>query len=215
MLSPFALTTVAVTKSFMGMDLTDTSQDSLIEFLINSTTEAIQKECSRIFGIGSYTFSLFVESAPAPLQMYPYNQILQVPPLLHCKKDLLLEQYPILTASVVVDGQVFKDYKVIAENGILRNHHGWQGAIEVKYTAGYVMPKDEVLPTTADPVGVPLTLPYDLEELCNQLLAITYQMRGSQHNTIEDIGPLRNKYITEIPRWIQEKLERYRKPVMV
>lgn len=214
MLSSYALTTLATAKMFMGIDLTDTSEDSLIEFLINSTTDAIQKECSRIFGVGSYTLSIFVEPAPAPLPMYPYNQILQAPPLLNYKKDLLLDQYPVLTASVMVDDQAFTDYKLIAESGMLQNYHGWQDKIDVTYTAGYVLPQNEVLPTTDDPVGIPRTLPYDLEETCCQLLSITYQMRGSEQNEQEDIGPLRNKYITNIPTWIKEKLEYYYKPVI-
>jgi hypothetical protein len=214
MLSSYALTTLVTAKMFMGIDLTDTSQDTLLEFLINSTTDAIQKECSRIFAVGSYTFSFFVERAPSPLPMYPYNQILQAPPLLNCKKDLLLEQYPIATVSVMVDEQPFTDYKLLAESGMLRNHHGWQGKIDGSFTAGYVLPKDEVLPTTDDPVGVPRTLPYDLEETCCQLLSITYQMRGSEHNEQEDVGPMRNKYITTIPTWIKEKLEHYYKPVI-
>lgn len=215
MLSPFALTTIDMAKAFMGLDPIDTSQDDLIEFLINSTTDAIQKECSRIFNAGSYEYK-----KKFPLQDVEYiggyglygGYRGRMPQRI---RKIDLEQYPLLTAIVTVNGNVFTDFTVDNESGSLINEHFWDGEIDVLYTAGYVLPKDEVLPTVAKPIGVIRTLPFDLEETCCQLLSITYNMRGSEHNEQEDVGPMRNKYVTHIPTWIKQKLEHYYRPVIV
>jgi len=72
----------------------------------------------------------------------------------------------------------------------------------------YVLPKD-------DTTGTARTLPYNLESACIELVAIAYQMRGSEHLKQEYIGPLRSFFLEQMPFAVKETLDRYREYIFV
>lgn len=203
-LSPHALTTVQAVKDYLRIAPEDTSNDSSLERQINAVSEWLERYCNRHFEKSIYT-ELHIG---------------------HGRENLLLEQYPILSVeSITVNENAVSasEYEIRSEEGILYRERLWpaksflegldwdpiQGKrnIEVVYTAGYVLPKD-------DSTETPRTLPYDLEDACIQLVAIRHEKRGSEHLSSETIGPLKSDFIDGIPPHIESVLNKYKKWVV-
>lgn len=200
-LSNHALTTYAAVKEYLKLS-TDDEQNSL-ERMINAVSEMIEKYCDRHFEKATYT------------EKYRGNN----------RQLLRLNQYPVLSvASVTIDGDAADDYEILSEEGMLYREDLWTWTgysiglvgedagskrnIEVQYTAGYVLPKDDGNPDSR-------TLPYDLEDACIQLVAIRHEMRGSEHMKSERIGPLTSDFVEDIPSHIRRVLDKYRRLVIV
>lgn len=213
-LSAHALTTVGTAKGFIGIPADDLTKDSLLEFLINATSERIEKYCSRHFEKATY------------IEYY----------MGHERQRLLLNQYPIVSiASVELNGQTLAstEYEIEdADAGILYREIGWpwQGYsvglvgepnvparnIKVVYIAGYVLPKDAT-------VDNPRTLPYDLEQACVSFVAYLYGGRVGAGKASEQQGAVRADYeklisgdkLLSLPPEVAALCEGYRKPVVV
>ncbi|MFZ5688670.1 MAG: phage head-tail connector protein [Bacillota bacterium] len=204
-LLPHALTTYEAVKEYLK--LSDDTQKSSIERMINAVSEFIEGYCDRHFEKATYT------------EKYRGNG----------RQKLLLNQYPVTAVtSVTVNGTTVDpaEYEVLSEEGILYNDGLWPWTgyyvgligeptgsklgIEVQYTAGYVLPKDD---GTGTPPAV-RNLPYDLEDACIELVAIRYEMRGSEHMKRETIGPLTSEFIQDIPEHILKVLNKYKKLVV-
>lgn len=170
-----ALTTLEVVKSYVLKDMTDTSKDNLLERLINAVSGFIEKYCDRKFGKATYT------------EKYRGNN----------RQLLRLNQYPVTAVTLVtIDGNAVNDYEILAEEGMLYRENLWTWTgysiglvgedagskrnIEVQYTAGYVLPKDENL--QANPPIV-RTLPYDLEQACILMVQYYYKTDISYFST--------------------------------
>ncbi len=156
-----ALTTLDQTKSHLGIDLTDTSQDDLLIFFINAASEYVEKACGRKFGKtvydvkidGTGTQSIFVSNLP----------IISIASVTQDCSAVASDQYVIYNES----GKIFKD-------------RGWTFGnqnIEINYTAGFVLPKDE--DTQANPPVV-RTLPFDLELVCIKLAGAAFNKKDAE-----------------------------------
>lgn len=206
-LSVHALTTIAAVKDYLRISLADTSQDASFERTIKAVSDFIEGYCGRHFEKATYT------------EKYRGNG----------RQKLLLNQYPIISvASVTVNDGLLdaSEYEILAEEGTLYRESLWPWSgysaglvgepvgsrrnIQVQYTAGYILPKDD---GTGTPPAV-RNLPYDLEDACIELVAIRHEMRGSEHMKQETIGPLTSEFIQGIPDHIIKVLNRYRKLVV-
>lgn len=194
-LSDKALTTVASAKDYMG--LLDDDSDYVIELLINSVSEDIEKRCRRTFRQTTQTEKVIGSSG----------------------HNLLLACYPVTAVSAVtIDGVAvaLTEYEILAESGeLFRIDNTWPSSehrnITVAYTGGYVLPGQEN--KTATPPVV-RNLPYDLETACIKMVAVDFQRRGSEHLQTEVLGPLRSDFLADYPRHVLDVLERYTRPVI-
>ena len=110
---------------------------------------------------------------------------------------IVLSQYPLITTPMVtVDGVADTDFTTHTSKGVLEKAGGWTGTVVVTCSAGYA------------------TIPADLELVVIRLAGIALNMQGSEHLTEETIGPLRSKYITDIPLYLQKIIDRYKRPIL-
>lgn len=154
-----ALTTLEDAKTMLGIDPSDENEqrDAMLTNLINYASAWIERMTGRKLGRQQYT-QRYVASGT---------------------QELVLLQWPIINVEYVkdtADGSTIApeeyDYTVDGEIGVLYKDNGWtfrgyvgglaydyqapMRYLEVKYTAGYVLPKD----ATEDD---PCTLPADLQ----------------------------------------------------
>ena len=158
MLADNALTTLDRMKLMLGLaGVEDAQTDEVITLLINRASSWIERQIGRHLGRRSYR------------QKYDADG----------QQELVTLEYPIISVEYVKeDGKVVDpktyDFSQDGQIGVIYRDEGWlkagyrrglaydivapKRAIEVSYTAGYVLPKD----ATADD---PQTLPADLEGL--------------------------------------------------
>lgn len=168
-----AMTTLADVKTLLG--ITDTTQDLRLEMLINSNSAMIARACDRVFTRATYTAETYQGTN---------------------RQLLVLRQWPVVSVtSVSVGGTVMAstEYEIKTQDqdrGVIYKSNGWNQNTQyatgltldtwatgrdysVTYVAGYYMPTD-VTVAPADPhyvVGDPGSLPLDLVNLCNTLVA--------------------------------------------
>ena len=175
MLAANALTTLERMKLMLGLtDVADERMDEIITLLINKASAWIERQAGRHFGKQSYH------------QWYDADG----------QQELVLIEYPIINVEYVkeegrlVDPSRY-DFGQTGEIGVIYRDDGWlkngyrkglaydivasKRAIEVSYTAGYVLPKDA---TDEEPQ----TLPADLEGLVWEMVSQAYTslQNGSQ-----------------------------------
>lgn len=175
MLADNALTTLDRMKLMLGLaGVEDAQTDEVITLLINRASSWIERQIGRHLGRRSYR------------QKYDADG----------QQELVTLEYPIISVEYVKeDGKVVDqktyDFSQDGQIGVIYRDEGWlkagyrrglaydivapKRAIEVSYTAGYVLPKD----ATADD---PQTLPADLEGLIWDIVSQAYTnlQNGSQ-----------------------------------
>lgn len=173
-----ALTTLSDAKAIAG--ISGSTDDALLELLINSASISISGFCDRQFGRQDYT-----EYIPAS-----------------GRQALLLRQWPIAAVSSVSDNGVAlvlnTDYRLDAQDkarGQLYRENGWSGKymvrgmtddpaasariISVTYTAGYYLPGQ-----VGYVAGAADSLPLDVSMVCAQMVTDSYYTtkRGAYGN---------------------------------
>lgn len=193
-LSNQALTTIASAKTYMG--ISDSSQDAMIEQLINSVSDDIANRCNRVFLLAERTEKLNGNGS----------------------SDLLLLHYPVTEiTSVSIDTTVIDADEYSLDNGsgmLTRLGSAWPDGqkMTITYTAGYILPYQAS--SGATPV-VP-TLPYDLEMACIKMIAADINRKGSEHEKTEGLGPLQAAFLdNDYSESVLTILERYKRPVIV
>lgn len=153
-----ALTTMETVRMMLNIPAEDTTSAGLLALLINAASAWVETMIGRRLGLQTYT-ERHVASGT---------------------QELLLNEYPIVSVEYVRDLQggaiCPNDYDIenTKEIGVVYKETCWPFRgytaglagdytaaaryLEVKYTAGYVLPKDAA-------EGNPRTLPYDLESL--------------------------------------------------
>lgn len=199
MLAENALTTLDRMKLMLGLsDIEDERTNEIVTLLINRASSWIERQTGRHLGKRQYR------------QWYDADG----------QQELVTEEYPIISVEYVkedgkeVDPSCY-DYSQTGNIGVIYRDEGWLKAgyrrglafdivapkrvIEVKYTAGYVLPKD----ATDDN---PQTLPADLEGLLWDIVSQAYTnlQNGSQglsSFTISDVSWVFDKSYNE--SWTQ------------
>jgi len=153
-----ALTTLEDMKTMLGISPEDTTNDEIIINLINGVSAWIERMTGRNLSKQTYT------------QWYNASG----------SQTLVLLQWPIVSIDYIkedkfeIDPATY-DYGQTGIIGVVYRDMGWpirtyvgglsydmlayRRLIEVRYTAGYVLPKD------AKPPDEPCTLPYDLQKI--------------------------------------------------
>lgn len=159
-----ALTTVSAVKVYLGIPSTDTSQDVLLEDLVNSFSAFAEKFTGRKFGISDYDETYAgTETQELILKQYPVNYVTSVTDTSIFDVDTPITDYTIKSESGILFRNNFLWYKCPLIKGLSKYEVGRQENYEVVYNAGYVLPKD-------DSELTPRTLPYDLEMLTKTLV---------------------------------------------
>lgn len=175
MLAENAMTTLERMKMMLGITgETDERTDEMVMLLINRASSWIERQTGRHLGKKSYR------------QWYVADG----------QQELVTDEYPIVSVEYVKEqGKLVDpccyDYSQTGNVGVIYRDEGWlkagyrsglaydivapKRAIEVSYTAGYVLPKDA---TEEDPQ----TLPADLEGLVWDMVSQIYTnlQNGSQ-----------------------------------
>ena len=199
MLANNALTTLDRMKQILGLsDIADERTDTIVTLLINRASSWIERQTGRHLGKQSYH------------QWYDADG----------QQELVTMEYPIIKVEYIKEeGKLVDptryDYAQTADVGVIYRDEGWlkagyrkglahdivapKRAIEVSYTAGYVLPKD----ATEDD---PQTLPADLEGLLWDIVSQTYTSqqngsRGLSSFSVSDVTWVFDK--TEHPEWSQ------------
>lgn len=179
-----ALTTIERLKQFNGIVETDVSQDFKLGFLINSASQEIENILGR-----KLKKSQYIEKVKGNNRL-----------------TIQVNNYPLLDVdSIKINGTTVNesDYSFDV-SGIIEGIRPWGASglhygisnfmvqqsknIEIAYTAGYVLPKDE---TEEEPEEEPRTLPYDIEaalfSMINGAMALTDGAAGLKSFSISDV----------------------------
>lgn len=151
MLNIRALTTLEALKKAIGLDVLDVSQDENLTNIINTSSNLIAKYCNTEF----YKRTL--------LEEYEYPQT---------GKITLSTKYIRSITEVVSEGNTLlpEQYKVNSSGILKLKDIPWTSDdIAVTFDAGYVLPKDEVLPDN------PRDLPEELERACLMMCVNMYK----------------------------------------
>lgn len=201
-----ALTTLEDMAEFMGMDLEslpEATKNNIIR-LINAASSYIETVTGRKFRKQEYTEKHFASGY----------------------QELCLNQYPILAVESVMDdeGRTLSGYSFedTGEYGVLFRDEGWavkgyrQGISDdirlssrylmVKYTAGYVLPKDA---TEEDPE----TLPYDLQMIIWQIVQQQWSLAENGANGLSafSISDVSWTFDKELGSQVQEIINSYKR----
>ena len=217
-LSPQALTTIANVKTYL--DISDTSQDTKIEQLINSVSDDIACRCNRVFLSAERTEKLAGNGRQTLLlTYYPITDVKSV-----AANDMALTEatdfdvfadegslfkikgvWPKLESYQMLRPPYIPELPFVDENSLKRN-------IEVVYTAGYILPYQ----ATGGETPVVPTLPYDIEMACIKMVAADINRKGSEHEKSENLGPLQSAFLdNDYSESVLTVLERYKRPVIV
>lgn len=165
-LSDNALTTVGNVKLWIALDPTDTSQDALIEELINIVSESVQTFIDRDLKKQNFTEHLNgTGNSLINVKNYPITVINEIK-----VNEIVLDSTDFeLTSDDAKRGQIYREFGWNMKTTIvgLNFDPGRQlRNINIDYDAGYVLP---TVPQTE-----PRTLPFDLEGVVKSIIANEY-----------------------------------------
>jgi len=155
------LTTYATVKAELG--LTDDTQQTYIERLINVASQKIENYCNRKFNLTTYTLERYTgdDTNKLALRNYPVAALTRV----------IIDDTEIVTSTLILDAIAglidYKDslfYSDTLKSGIAEYPELYQKNIQVTYTAGFA------------------TIPYDLEEVCIKEVVSRYENKGTAKN---------------------------------
>lgn len=185
-----ALTTHAQVKEFLSIDAGDTSQDSIIKFLINGFSAFAEKYTGRIFG--KVTGGSIVVTGRGLNKLYlPYRNLSSI-------ASITDSNGVVIAAS---------GYSINNSLGVVTNLSGaWIDgeSYTVVLTGGYVLPKD-----AADPTPV-RDLPFDLELATVKMVARAFNKKDSEGAMSSSAGSMNVTWQTELDKETKAILDSYR-----
>ena len=125
-----AFLTLDEAKLLLGIALTDTTEDALVQMLIDNSSATIMRVCNRVFAKETLSESWRDLGG----------------------RRLFLTHWPVNAAditSVVANGTTLDpatDYELEELSGKVSNFNGWDEPVVVTYTGGYLLPDDAPLP---------------------------------------------------------------------
>lgn len=203
-LSQNALTTLENVRAFVNKALPE--QDNLLVLLINQASAAIESQLDRKLNLAAYI---------------EYQQA-------NGRQIITTAQYPIRDVTCIqLSGQTVPpqlyDWQAKGDWGGIYRDDGWtyegyphglagdyiaaKRNLEIKYTAGYTLPKDATDET-------PATLPADIEGLCIDMVQDAFgrlQNGGKDGLRSFGISDVRWEWNTETPQAWMDTIARYRR----
>jgi hypothetical protein len=201
-----ALTTLEALKQFLGLAADDTSADSVLIQLINQASASVERALGRKLRRTVYTEKVKGTGS----------------------QQLLVENYPVTDVEYIkqageeIDPGLY-DFTTHGNAGVIYKDDGWtyygyphgltnepvvgSRNIEVRYTAGYILPGDA---TEEEPA----TLPADLEGLVQEMVQYAYgklSTGGSAGLKSFSISDVRWEWSTETPQTWQDIIDQYKR----
>lgn len=180
----------------------NTSNDILLERKINAYSEWIEKACGRKFSNQNYVEKYAGSNRQMlVLNQFPVTEINSI----KVNGDTLDESDYEATDNDLIRGSVYRQLGWTWEGylvGLVGEELAPIRSIEVDYDAGYILPNDA---TTEDP----RTLPYDLEELILQLIALDYNQYGAKGLESFSISDVKWKWDSKLKDQYNAILDRY------
>lgn len=201
-----ALTTLEALKQFLGLAADDTSKDGVLIQLINQASASVERALGRKLRRTTYT-----ERVKGTGNQY-----------------LLVENYPVTDVEYIkqagetIDPGLY-DFTTRGSAGVIYKDDGWtyygypygltqepvtgSRNIEVRYTAGYVLPGDA---NDDDPCD----LPADLEGLVQEMVQYIFgklQTGGTAGLKAFSISDVRWEWSTETPETWQDIINQYKR----
>ncbi len=198
----YALTTVARAKSFL--DITTSDEDTLIERLVNSATDFIEKYCGRRFKKTEYSNELYDGSGSTKLllKQYPVDSA----------SDFVLEKRNSIDNNDSWSEIDSEDYFVHWDKGIIENvrdiFYKYPQHYRISYSAGYDYNNSD---SFLSDVGAA-----DLEYACWKLVSSLYDEIGTNGGIqSESLGDYSVSYMktTMADEELKSILDNYKKPV--
>jgi len=215
-----ALTTLASARTALGIASGDTSNDALIENLIDAATSQIQNRCNRKFGRRDYN-----RANDATKTAHAVTSILSEPYHYFSgdgrSSSHILPNYPVDSASITIEELTSRatdgtatwsssgyvtgyDYEVDWENGIIRLLGGVfsKGTrnYRITYEAGYEEPNTPAAPW----------VPEDLQQCCNEIVKMMYEGGGGRISS-ESIGTWSRSFdLSKENPFIEMVIEKYK-----
>ncbi len=187
-LSDNALTTLETLKDYLGIPLSDTSNDRVLVLLINGASEWVETYSKRRFKKGTYTETY---NGPSSDRLY-------------------LKGSPIVSISSINTGSVLSPSGYTLYDGeggyILYNNGYWpigNKNVSVEYVGGYVLPQDD---TTA----TPRTLPYKVELATCMLAGGAFNKKDNNGTTSSSSGGMSVSFDKIVGDDIKAMLKDYR-----
>lgn len=201
-----ALTTLDALKPLLGLTASDTSTDDILIQLINQASASIERALGRRLRRGTYT-----EKVKGTGNQY-----------------ILLDNYPIINveyirqAGELIDPGLY-DIAIQGRAGVIYKDDGWtyygyphglagdpvtgSRNIEVRYTAGYLLPWEAT-------EGNPADLPADLEGLAQEMVQYAFgklQTGGTGGLKAFSISDVRWEWSDDTPSSWQEVINEYKR----
>jgi hypothetical protein len=180
-----ALTSIATVKTQLDIPSGDTSQDSFLERLINSSSQQIEMFCNRPFVSASFTEYYDANRT---------NEIMLKKAGVTAITSVYLDSSRVWAADSLVDAS---EYGFMQPN-LLRKYSGTWGAgtqiLKVTYTAGYIV------------------IPADVEDACIMLVEQRYRRKNDRQSNKTSQSKVNESvsYLTEWSPEILSLLEPYR-----
>jgi len=174
------LTTKDAVKEQLCIPSDDDSMDSLLERLIKAATDTIEAECRRAFEKQNYEESYYVDSSKIILQGYPVEEITEI----------------------TLDDETLESYELKKEDGFIfaPKREKLKGLLDVKYSAGYVLPGNGGR-----------SLPFDIENACITLAVEQFNIQGAAGVKMENVDALRIQYSqADIPPPVRRVIQRHK-----
>lgn len=205
-LAPFALTTRGKVKSRLGISSSDTSSDSLIDDIINQTSQLIQNMCNRQFLQQSYDEQYDTEKRGEYLFLRQLPVATDPAPIIYIRGGNI--NSPTWTVFNNTGYYATADYLksgMIRFTGAMLPTHGRQ-LLRCVYTAGYL------IDFTAEFDSTKHTLPFDLTMLATDLATKAFNHRSAHGIAEEQIEGQKQTYDFDLEDVHRMTINKYSKP---
>ncbi len=196
----YALTSLQRVKDRLG--LTSSGFDSLLERLINASTDLIESYCGRRFKETAYSNEVYlVESEGARMLMLKQAPVTALSSLQYRAG---VPSAPAWTDFLPTDYELVGD----GSSGLIRIYGGVPSGtnnVQVGYTAGYK------IDFSHDTDATKHTLPFDLSDLCERMAIKAFKKRESVGKSREQAGEAMAMWMEALEPEEQLALDRYRR----
>jgi hypothetical protein len=192
------LTTLENVKSYLGISLTDTSDDSFINLLIADVQATVENYCHRHFDVNTYTseqHNINHKIFPKETPIKNVTKIIRLDDNIDntVPDDNGMNNYRIFPSYVEL-----LDYKYVTMGDRLKYVNSEESYVEITYTAGYDTP------------------PADLSLAATKLVVLEYKDSRENRLGVEqeregDVQYIYSKKDSEMPLNISSVLDRYKR----
>lgn len=190
-----ALVALSDIKSYLGISITDTTDDSFLNLLISGVQETVENYCERHFEVDTYTEQHIITHKIFPRQ-YPIKSVDKISRIGTGMTNLDTNE---VTNYKIVNSYIdLLDYQYLTMSNRLKYSNSEESYVEITYTAGYD------------------TIPFDLQLAVIKLVVLEYKKSREDRLGVESeregaVQRVYEKKDSEMPMEIEKVLIRYKK----